>query len=86
MIIQGGKECHKNLFLFAKMAEKLADTNKAILNPFALRMAKTQWSVGCSECNRVKHSPEGKGKCWLNLPYLFGYKMGGYLSKITPDM
>ena len=24
------------------------------LNPIALRMAKTQLSFGCSECNRVK--------------------------------
>ena len=24
------------------------------LNPFALRMAKTLWSFGRSECNRVK--------------------------------
>ena len=24
------------------------------LNPIALRMAKTPWSFGCSECNKVK--------------------------------
>ena len=24
------------------------------INPFALRTAKTQWSYGCSDCNRVK--------------------------------
>ena len=24
------------------------------INPIALRMAKTQWSFGCSWCNRVK--------------------------------
>ena len=26
-----------------------------ILNPFALRMAKTLWSFGRSECKRVKY-------------------------------
>ena len=26
-------------------------------NPIALRMAKTLWSFGCSECNRVKCRP-----------------------------
>ena len=25
-----------------------------LFNPFALRTAKTLWSFGCSECNRVK--------------------------------
>ena len=29
------------------------------LNPNALRMAKTQWSFGHSECNRVKVDNEG---------------------------
>ena len=27
-----------------------------ILNPIALRTAKTLWSFGCSECRRVKHA------------------------------
>ena len=26
----------------------------ALFNPIALRTAKTLWSFGCSECNRVK--------------------------------
>ena len=26
----------------------------SVLNPIAVRTAKTLWSFGCSECNRVK--------------------------------
>ena len=26
------------------------------INPIALRMAKTLWSFGCSDCNRVSRS------------------------------
>ena len=33
-----------------------------LFNPFALRMAKTVWSFGCSECNRVKMRSALKGK------------------------
>ena len=36
-------------FLFAALSKK-----GSTLNPIALRMAKTLWSFGCSECSRVK--------------------------------
>ena len=31
-------------------------------NPIALRMAKTLWSFGCSECNRIKKGGMGGAK------------------------
>ena len=49
---QGSKQELK-LFPFVKMAEKLVII---YFNPTALRTAKTLWSFGRSECNRVKHT------------------------------
>ena len=34
----------------------------AFINPIALRMAKTLWSFGVSECNRVQVGLQG---CWI---------------------
>ena len=31
----------------------ILERGKSCLNPFALRMAKTLWGFGCSECKRV---------------------------------
>ena len=36
------------------MSGKLSCVRMVHFNPIALRTAKTQWSFGCSECNRVK--------------------------------
>ena len=44
-----------------------------VLNPTALRTAKTLWSFGCSECNRVKE------RIFCNGRNYFPFKFDPYL-------
>ena len=41
------------MYKLCEMTEKCGGIPRP-LNPIALRTAKTVWSFGCSECNRVK--------------------------------
>ena len=48
------------------------------LNPVALRMAKTLWSIGLSECNRIKIGD------LLMQVWFKGPKKGGCSGQVTP--
>ena len=59
----------------------LAGWKLVLLNPIAPKMAKTRWSFGHSECNRVKVKDMLPGEATLSFSYLPSLSKGSPLKK-----
>ena len=62
----------------------LAGWKLVLLNPIAPKMAKTRWSFGHSECNRVKVKDMLSGEATLSFSYLLSLSKGSPLKKNPP--